>query len=199
MKLKKTKQNLVKVGTEKCPDFAAIIRESSADKSLFEQIAACFSKRLEDFATSYCRDHALGKDAFQEAMLTAFTKLDSFRGDSPIEAWLRRIVVTSCSRLRRGKKNDPRINTSFDAASGDAVFPDQSPSQEWHLIMAQSFEHLNEHMQNLKEPNRSMLIAHDMHEEPIGELATKFDMTEDAVKSRLKRSRQMIREAVLAS
>ena len=199
MKIEKTDTNFINSYNAKCPDFAAIVRESNVDSSLFEQIATCYSRKLEGFATSYCRDHHLGKDAFQEAMLTAFTKLESFRGDSPIEPWLRRIVVTSCSRLRRGKKNDPKINTSFDAASGDSVFTDESPSQEWNLIMAQSLKHLQTHMETLKEPNRSMLIAHDMHEEPIDELASRFEMTEDAVKSRLKRSRQKIREAVLTS
>ncbi|MBN2803618.1 MAG: RNA polymerase sigma factor [Deltaproteobacteria bacterium] len=199
MEIKKSNHQLIKPSKAECPDFAAIIRQSNTDTSLFEQIAVCYSKKLETFATSYCRDHHLGKDAFQEAMITAFTKLDTFRGDSPIEPWLRRIVVTSCSKLRRGKKNDPNINTSYDAASGDASMPDNSPNQEWNLIMAQSLKHLQEHMEELKEPNREMLIAHDMHEEPIEELASRFEMTEDAIKSRLKRSRQKIREAVLTS
>ena len=62
---------------------------------------------MASFARYQCRDETLGQDAFQEAMITALTKLDTYRGDAPIEPWLRRIVVSSCSRLRRGKKNDP--------------------------------------------------------------------------------------------
>ena len=180
-----------------CPDFAEILRTTTADHSLFAQIATCFSGRLEQFAAAYCRDATLAKDAFQEAMITALTKLDTYRGDSPIEPWLRRIVVTSCSRLRRGKINDPSVNTSFDAGGGDAAFSDDSPDQEWSLIMAQSLESLRLEMEKLKEPDRSLLIAHDMNEEPIADLADRYGLSGDAVKSRLKRSRQVIREALL--
>ncbi len=182
----------------RCPDFARLIRESSPDRSLFAQIAECFSTRLEDFANYYCRDHTLGKDAFQEAMITAMTKLDTYRGDSPIEPWLRRIVATSCSRLRRGMKNNPSINVSFEAAGAEAMPDRDAPSAEWSLVMARSFESLRLEMEKLKEPDRSLLIAHDMHEESIVDLSARFHLSVDGVKSRLKRSRQMIREALMA-
>jgi RNA polymerase sigma-70 factor, ECF subfamily len=195
---KKLEYELKKNGASRCPDFAEIIRTSTPDDSLFIQIANCFSKRLSDFAVSYCRDSTLGKDAFQEAMLTAFNKLDTFRGDAPIEPWLRRIVVTSCSRLRRGKKNDPSINSSFDAGGGDGAFQNDDPSQEWSLMMAQSFQQVLDEVATLGEPNRSLLLDHDMHEEPIVTLAERYNMSEDAVKSRLKRSRAQLRESLLA-
>lgn len=195
---KKLEYEIKKAGTTKCPDFAEILRSSTPDESLFIQIANCFSKRLSDFAAAYCRDDTLGKDAFQEAMLTAFSKLDTYRGDAPIEPWLRRIVVTSCSRLRRGKKNDPKINASFDAANGDAVFQADAPSQEWSLIMFQSFDMLIDEIEQLGEPNKSLLLGHDMHEESIASLAKKHFLSVDAVKSRLKRSRAQLRESLLA-
>ncbi|MBN2344156.1 MAG: RNA polymerase sigma factor [Deltaproteobacteria bacterium] len=187
-----------KEGRSRCPDFAEIIRTSTPDDSLFIQIANCFSQRLSDFAVAYCRDDTLGKDAFQEAMLTAFSKLDTYRGEAPIEPWLRRIVVTSCSRLRRGKKNDPNINASFDAGGGDSAFKADDPSQEWSLMMAQSFHQVLDEVEQLGEPNRSLLLDHDMHEEPIVSLAERYNMSVDAVKSRLKRSRAQLRESLLA-
>lgn len=195
---RKIEYDIRKAGNVKCPDFAEIIQTSTPDDSLFIQIANCFSQRLSDFAVAYCRDGTLGKDAFQEAMLTAFSKLDTYRGDAPIEPWLRRIVVTSCSRLRRGKKNDPSINSSFDAGGGDAAFKADAPSQEWSLMMAQSFHLVLEEVDQLGEPNRSLLLDHDMNEEPIVELAQRYEMTVDAVKSRLKRSRAQLRESLLA-
>ena len=43
-----------------CPDFAEIVKQTTPDQSLFEQITACLSDRLEDFAKYYCRDDPLG-------------------------------------------------------------------------------------------------------------------------------------------
>jgi RNA polymerase sigma-70 factor, ECF subfamily len=180
----------------RCPDFAEIIRSTSVDASLFAQIAECFSQRLETFAAYYCRDNTLGKDAFQEAMITALTRLDSYRGDSPIEPWLRRIVTRSCSRLRRGMKNDPSLNVSYEAIGADHVVSDHTPNPEWSTIMAGSFLQLEKEIQQLNEPDRSLLIAHDMHEEPLAELAERFSLSIDAIKSRLKRSRRILRDSL---
>ena len=87
-----------------CPDFAEILRETTPDASLFEHIALCFTDRLEEYAKYVCHDETSGKDAMQDAMLSAMTNLDSYRGDSPIEGWLRRIIVSACSRIRRALK-----------------------------------------------------------------------------------------------
>ncbi len=184
-------------GTE-CPDFARIVREASLDRSLFEQIAACFSNRLEDFAKYYCRDDTLGKDAFQDAMVSAMRYLETYRGDSPIESWLRRIVVSACSRLRRGKKNAASSNLPLEQASTLQSMADASPDQELRMMLAEQLTLVQQEIEKLKEPNRSMLMLHDVEEVPIADLTEKFSMTEESVKSRLKRSRAIVRERLLA-
>jgi RNA polymerase sigma-70 factor (ECF subfamily) len=179
-----------------CPDFAEIVRESTPDRSLFEQIAACFSHRLEDFAKYVCRDETAGQDAFQDAMVSAMTYLDTYRGDSPIEPWLRRIVVSACSRLRRGKKNSPAINLPIETTDSPYL-ADPAPSQELRLMLAQRLDLVIQEIEKLEEPNRNLLKLHDLEETPISQLAVKFQMSEDAVKSRLKRSRAQVRESLL--
>ncbi|MCP4675666.1 MAG: RNA polymerase sigma factor [Deltaproteobacteria bacterium] len=180
-----------------CPDFAEIMRQSTPDKSLFEQIATCFSDRLQDFAKYVCRDETRGKDAFQDAMIAAMTHLDTYRGDSPIDAWLRRIVVTSCSRLRRGKKNDPSINRPLDTHEATSALKDSAPNQELRLILRERLELVRREIDALDEPNRTLLMLHDVEEVPIADLTTRFDMTKEAVKSRLKRARAAVRENLL--
>jgi RNA polymerase sigma-70 factor (ECF subfamily) len=180
----------------KCPDFARIVRESTPDRSIFEQIAVCFSDRLEDFAKYVCRDETSGKDAFQDAMVSAMTYLDTYRGDSPIEPWLRKIVVSACSRLRRGKKNSPAVNKPIESTD-DPDLTDNTPSQELRLMLAQRLDLVRREIEALEEPNRTLLELHDVQEIPIKEIVAKFQMSEDAVKSRLKRSRSQVRANLL--
>jgi len=180
-----------------CPDFAEILAESTPDRSLFAQIAECFSDRLEEFAKYVCRDDTAGKDAFQDAMISAMTNLETYRGDSPIDAWLRRIVVTSCSRLRRGKKNDPNINRPLETHDHTSTLSDKTPDQELSLLLRERLELVRLEIDALGEPNRTMLMLHDIQEVPIAELTEKFDMTNEAVKSRLKRARAIVRENLL--
>jgi RNA polymerase sigma-70 factor (ECF subfamily) len=183
----------------RCPDFAEILRDTSPDRSLFEQIAECFSDRLEEFARYVCRDDATGKDAFQDAMISAMTHLDSYRGDSPIEGWLRRIVVSACSRIRRGLKNDPAVNRPLEDVEGSRAMTDSKADQELQLLLKERLELLSREIDNLDEPNRSLLRRHDVDEVSIADLAVQFEMTAEAVKSRLKRGRAQVRERLLAA
>jgi RNA polymerase sigma-70 factor (ECF subfamily) len=182
----------------RCPDFAEILRQTSPDRSLFEQIAECFSDRLEEFAKYVCRDEATGQDAFQDAMIAAMTHLDTYRGDSPIEGWLRRIVVSACSRIRRGLKNDPAVTRPLEAIEGGRPLADSKADQELQLLLKERLELLVQEIDGLDEPNRSLLRRHDVEEVPIADLAAQFDMTAEAVKSRLKRGRAQVRERLLA-
>ncbi len=158
----------------------------------------CFSDNLADFAKYYCLDETLGKDAFQDAMITALTKLDTYRGDSPIEPWLRRIVMSACSRLRRGRKNDPKFNIPLDADKSGSILTDTSPDQELSYMMVERLELVRQEIEKLKEPNRSLLMLHDIQEIPIIDLSLKYGMTEEAVKSRLKRARTSVRSNLLS-
>jgi RNA polymerase sigma factor (sigma-70 family) len=180
-----------------CPDFAEILKETTPDHSLFEQITHCFSDRLEDFAKYYCRDDTLGKDAFQDAMISAMQYIDTYRGDSPIEPWLRRIVVSACSRLRRGKKNSPAVNIPLETEKGTIEATDISPDQELRMMLQERLQMVQDEMDKLKEPNRSLLMLHDVEEVTISDLKDRFDMTEESVKSRLKRARAQVRENLL--
>lgn len=45
------------------------------------------------------------EDVMQESFITAFNKLDSFKGDAPFGAWLKRIVVNnSLNHLKKSKR-----------------------------------------------------------------------------------------------
>jgi len=178
-----------------CPDFAKAVREATADESLFTQVVACFAGWLESFALFTCGDRERGADAFQDAMVAALDNLGTYRGDAPIEPWLRRIVVSACSRLRRGRKNSPAFNVPLDA---DAPAAASAADQELKLELLEGLARLGRGIDALEEPNRSLLLAHDVDEIPIGELAEKLGMTAGAVKSRLKRARAAVREGVLA-
>ena len=142
-----------------CPDFARAVREATADESLFAQVVGCFAKRLESFAAFTCGDRERGQDAFQDAMVAALDNLPSYRGDAPIEPWLRRIVVSSCARLRRGRKNSPAFNQPLDAEAPAAA---AAADQELKLMLFEGLERLWHEVDALEEPNRSLLLAHDV-------------------------------------
>ena len=46
-------------------------------------------------------------DALQEAMIAAFRRAGSFRGDAAVTTWLHRIVVNACLDQHRRRKSRP--------------------------------------------------------------------------------------------
>ncbi len=63
-------------------------------------------------------------DALQDALISAFRRADSFRGDAAVTTWLHRIVVNAClDRLRRRKVRaaDPLPDDLEDHAARGAL------------------------------------------------------------------------------
>ncbi len=179
----------------KCPDFATLLRETEPDQSLIEQVAHCFHRQLSNFALARCRDNELAQDSLQETMLTMMTSLGGYRGEAPLEAWLKKIVISSCARVRRGKINDPNLHYSME----ESLLDNGDQNQEESLILGEQGERLHEALDKLEGVNRELLFRHEGMDESIRQLAEHFNLSEDAVKSRLKRSRAQVREKLLSS
>jgi RNA polymerase sigma-70 factor (ECF subfamily) len=187
------------MATEKrCPDFAATLRESSPNEDIYEQVARCFGEEIRRQARRRCRDLDLAEDAAQESMLSVMQALDTYRGDAPLERWLSRVVVSSCSRLRRGKKNDPRLHRSLDELPGEPRAADASQrSQEAALLFGEQVRLLEQAIGELDPQNQELLLLHEGDDVSLAELAARFELTTDAVKGRLKRSRAQLRARLI--
>jgi DNA-directed RNA polymerase specialized sigma24 family protein len=62
-----------------------------------DQLEAVYRSRLTEFrrvAAAIVADVDRGRDAVQEAFVTAVRRRSTFRGDGPLEAWLWRIVLS---------------------------------------------------------------------------------------------------------
>ncbi len=65
------------------------------------------------------------------------------------------------------------------------------------VLLSERVGLLREALEGVSEPNRTMFFLHEAHDIPLGELAEQFDVTIEAVKSRLKRTRKSLREDLL--
>lgn len=176
-----------------CPDFAQLLRQGRPNRQLVEQIAACFLPAMQRLARSRCRgDPTLAEDARQEAFAAALQALPRYRGDAPLHAWLGRLVQASCARLRRGRKNDPRLHVEFDEDStmaGDS----SDRGAEWSVLWKQRLDILQRVLLEIPEPNRSLLLLREGLGLSLHELAERFQLGTGAVKTRLKRTRAQVR------
>jgi RNA polymerase sigma factor (sigma-70 family) len=70
----------------------------------FGELVTCFQDMAFACAYSVLGDSYLAEDAAQEAFVAAWQSLDQLRAPGAFPGWLRRIVLTQCNRLTRGKR-----------------------------------------------------------------------------------------------
>jgi RNA polymerase sigma factor (sigma-70 family) len=100
-----------------------VVRPDSALAERHEAFGELVS-RYQDmaFACAYSvlGDFYLAEDAAQEAFITAWQKLGQLREPVAFAAWLRRIVLTECNRMTRGKRlTFVPLDAGLDVSSSD--------------------------------------------------------------------------------
>jgi RNA polymerase sigma-70 factor (ECF subfamily) len=93
--------------------------------ALFREVLESERHGIYRICCCYLRDREDRNDAFQEALLRIYQRLESFRGNSALKTWLYRITANTCldflrSRQRREKPLDRNANLD-DRLGGGAV------------------------------------------------------------------------------
>ena len=89
---------------------ALIIRATASDATLaerhdaFGEIVTRFQNMAYACAYAVLGDFCLAQDAAQEAFISAWLKLHQLQQPEAFPGWFRRIVLTECNRLMRGKR-----------------------------------------------------------------------------------------------
>ena len=88
---------------------ALVLKATDSDATLAEkqeafcELARIFQDMAYACAYAVLGDFYLAEDAAQEAFLSAWQKLSQLRQPEAFPGWFRRVVLTECSRLIRGK------------------------------------------------------------------------------------------------
>lgn len=75
----------------------------AANHEAFSQLVRSFQDMAYACAYNVLGDFQLAEDAAQEAFISAWQKLPQLREPDAFPGWFRRIVLTECNRLTRGK------------------------------------------------------------------------------------------------
>ena len=136
------------------------------------------------------QDSNMAEDAVQEAFIVAYTRIDQLREPQAFTSWMRRIVMTQCDRLIRGKKPtlEP-IETRFDLAT-----PQPSPEA---MVEARDVQTLIQTaIDSLPEHERAVTQGFYMQGESQKELAERLGVPVTTVKKRLQYAREHLRVLV---
>jgi RNA polymerase sigma-70 factor (ECF subfamily) len=145
-------------------------------------------------------DEDLAADAAQEAFISAFNSISSFRGGS-FKAWLMRTVTNACYDELRRQKRRPTTPLEPDTEDGDEIDsprwladPSMTPAQQ---AEADELEHALQHcLNNLPLEFKTVVVMADIQGMDYTEVAVAVRVPLGTIKSRLARARLRLRECL---
>jgi RNA polymerase sigma-70 factor, ECF subfamily len=161
-------------------------RHVDGDRDAFGQLFLRHRDRLWAVAVRTLSDPEEAADALQDAMISAFRRAGSFRGDSAVTTWLHRIVVNACvDRLRRKAVRPAAGGTderSLDNLAAAHCAPDPSSDSDTSLDVMSA-------LRTLPPDQQAALVLVDMLGYPVAEASDILGVSEGTVKSRCARGR----------
>jgi RNA polymerase sigma-70 factor, ECF subfamily len=139
-------------------------------------------------------------DAAQETFITAFRKLDSFRGGN-FRAWLARIATNACYDELRKQKRRPQDYLEEIAGSefyDEPPVATDAPSPEAEADRADLNQAIQDCIRSLNEEQRMVLVLSDVEGYAYQEVAEMVSTNLGTVKSRLSRARLSVRRCLQA-
>jgi RNA polymerase sigma factor (sigma-70 family) len=152
---------------------SAKVGNSAAQKLIYET----YSPMVYGIAKRIFRETGYAEDVLQDTFIDVFTKLDTFRGDASLGAWIRRIATNRCLMLLRSSWVSKSIDVDIDTRS--------TSSHEDEIILQEELELA---IATLSIQARAVLLLHDVEGYKHREIAKTLGKTESYSKSQLARA-----------
>jgi RNA polymerase sigma-70 factor (ECF subfamily) len=181
-------------------DAELAVRASQGDEAAFEQIMRRHNRLMFRSARSILKSDAETEDALQEAYLSAWRALGSFRADARLSTWLVRIVINEAlSRLRRRSAQVIPLEGAMD--------PDDQPTQpeleddpdhepERIAMRGEVRRLMEKRIDTLPDTFRTVFMLRAVEELSVEEIAAMLEIPEATVRTRFFRARGLLREAL---
>lgn len=183
---------LRQAGAETLTDEQVVERVLGGDTASFEIIMRRYNQRLYRAARSILRDDHEAEDVMQDAYVRAYQHLRQFQGRAKFSTWLIRIAVHEA--LARVRRRERFVEPSPDATEDPMNHvPDHLPNPEQSASSGELARLLEQAIDSLPAPYRSVFMLRDVEELSTEETAGCLEITEENVKTRLHRARAMLR------
>ena len=182
-------------------DETALIHSAqNGDLDSFNTLILHYQDSVFHTALRILGDEDLAQDAAQEAFISAFRSISTFRGGS-FKAWLMRTVTNACYDELRRQKRRPTTPLEPETSDGEEMDspkwladPNMTPAERSE---ADELEHAVQHcLDALPMEFRTVVVMADIQGMDYNEVATASKVPLGTIKSRLARARLRLRECL---
>ncbi|MEE4001544.1 RNA polymerase sigma factor [Tenacibaculum sp. FZY0031] len=168
-----------------------IERCKKSDNTAQMQVYQSYYKAMYNTSYRILKDAFEAEDLIQEAFLTAFTKLDTFKGEVTFGAWLKRIVINkSLTQLKK--------NTRYDEVRMDLV-PDYEIEDIEIDYSSLEVKRVINCLQQLKDNYRIVLTLHLIEGYDYEEIAQILNYTNENVRTTISRAKKKLKQVFVSN
>jgi RNA polymerase sigma-70 factor (ECF subfamily) len=188
--------------TKETNEAGLIARILAGEKELFHELIRPYERMVYLMLFSIVKNDTEAEDGAQEAVISAYRHLASFRGEAKFSTWLTTIAINEGrKRLRKAKgAAEESIEEQAEGHEGDFT---PAPLTDWREIPLEALERkelreaLRTAVAELPGIYRQVFILRDLEELNIEETAQALEITTGAVKVRLHRARIMLQKRLV--
>ncbi|ANY05489.1 RNA polymerase sigma factor [Pseudonocardia sp. HH130630-07] len=164
-----------------------VARAQDGDVHAFAELAARHQDALFRVAVRVLGHRADAEDALQEALIDAWRRIGTFRGEAAFSTWMYRIVTNRCTALvRRARRTEPLPpEDALVAVSGS---PERAAEVDAELTA------LSGALAELPEEQRTSWVLRELEGLGYAEISQITGATETAVRGRIHRARTALAE-----
>ena len=169
-------------------DRALVQRVLAEDAAAQGELLERLLPHLRVVSRAILRNPADVDDGVQVALMRVLEGLPSYRGDSSLVRWARRVASRACLRLREQNQRRLSVVEPSDETHGAAGLPPAEPSLGEGLP-----RHVAEYLERLPQAQREALVLRHVLDHTVAEIAEIVGAPVDTVKSRLLYARRSMR------
>jgi RNA polymerase sigma factor (sigma-70 family) len=177
-------------------DFVVIRQVQAGDVAAFDRLILKYRERVFGVIYNLTANREDASDLTQDTFIKAFQAINRFQGNCSFFTWLYKIGVnTTLSHLRKNRMRTFFSLEKINEEGGNAQIIDQltdkrGADRDVHLRELQ--EKLNEAMQKLSIPHRTVITLFEIDGLSHSEIAEVMSCSEGTVRSRLHYAKQFL-------
>jgi RNA polymerase sigma-70 factor (ECF subfamily) len=183
---------------KKLTDVEVVNQFKSGDTLAFEEIISRYESKVMSLALRFTRNQEDAEEVMQDVFTTVYRKIEGFRGQSAFSSWLYRIVVNAAfMKLRKRKQNQTVSMDDLSPAIKQYCIDRDAFSGSYSQNIAISHEMqavIQNAVNRLPDQYRAVFVLRDVDGLSNQETGEILNLSIPAVKSRLHRSRIMLRK-----
>jgi len=173
---------------------AIIDQAKQGDQHAITKLVDAYAPIIFRFAFNVCRNRDKAEHTTQETFISILRKLHQFDSRSKFSTWLYSIVSNHCLMLARSSRSNRFVSIDDGEYTGVEVLAGHSSDDPFKQAEANDIRrHLDAAIQKLTADYRIVFILRDVEGLSTEEVGKITNLSVPAVKSRLHRARQFLR------